>query len=58
MFDEKFVTLKEVAHIPGILRFSIMFTKATAVRCPDELNAFPIPNIQFPQDNFNKNINE
>jgi hypothetical protein len=36
MFDEKFVIiLKEVAHIPGILRFIIMFTKATAVRCPD-----------------------
>jgi hypothetical protein len=36
MFDEEFITtLKEVAHIPGILRFIIMFTKATAVLCPD-----------------------
>jgi len=36
MFDDKLITtLKEVAHIPGMLGFIIMFTGATAVRCPD-----------------------
>jgi len=36
MIDEKLITtLKEVAHIPGILGFIIVFTKATAIRCPD-----------------------
>ena len=59
MFDDKLITtLKEVAHIPGMLGFIIMFTGATAVRCPDQLNAFPTPNIQFPQDQFNNYPNE